>query len=328
MDTVSTSPASPLAGDWQEWNAIWSRIAPQRQSVLYTPEPPKTLMQLWQRAYFDDLWALASHAPDARFLELGSGRGTTSMYVASRGREVTLVDLAPAGLELAARNFSAFGLRAPILHLADARDTRLDAERYDCVYNIGLLEHFDDPLPVLREALRLLKPGGLLFMVVIPERSPWCALPVRVTLNPVGTGARLGAAVLRRMAGRLRRGAVARQRRPSGGPDSSTAAPLAAAAGSSQESASADMVRTSFSRGDYVRWLRALGGTDVSCIPYNPYFGAYRTPALEQLITVPAYRAHLALRRRLSRPPFLAAAPRAASCDLLLCRKRPSKGTV
>lgn len=300
---------SDLAGDWQEWDAIWSRIESDDRRVLFTRGAPTTLTQLWQRAYFDDLWALTAHVRDAPFLELGSGRGTTSMYLASRRRDVTLVDLARAGLDLAGRNFRAFGLPAPRLHVADARDTGLPAGRYGCVYNIGLLEHFDDPVPVLQEALRLLQPTGLLFMVIVPERSPWCALPVRLALNPIGTFARLAAAAARRGAARLRR-------KPSPREPAETSQ-IAEPALNGQE-----MVRTSYSRADYVRWLRALGQPDATCIPYNPYFGAYRTAALERLITVPVYRTHLALRRRLAPPPLLAAPARAASCDLLLCWKR------
>ena len=54
---------------------------------------------------------------------------------------------------------------------ADARDTRLPAESYDCIYSVGLLEHFEDPKPLLEEAVRLLRPGGLHFAVIVSGRK-------------------------------------------------------------------------------------------------------------------------------------------------------------
>ena len=101
------------------------------------------------------------------------------MYIAGRNDNVTLVDLSATALDLATENFRCAGLRAPATHQADAADTGLPTAAYDCVYNIGLLEHFEDPTPVLAESLRLLAPGGLLFMVIIPEGLPWKSMPIR-----------------------------------------------------------------------------------------------------------------------------------------------------
>jgi SAM-dependent methyltransferase len=294
-----------LAGDWQHWNDVWRSM---RQSgtdaVLYTDGTPRTLLEFWQRAYFEDLWGLMGGRGDgARFLELGAGRGTTSMYLSRRQCDVTLVDLAPAGLELAVRNFEHCGLRPPRTVVADARDTGLEAGAYDCVYNIGLLEHFADPVPVLREALRLLKPRGLLFMVIIPEGSPWRSAPIRLAFNPVATGWRLAAALGRRIRSRawVRGEKIAADGVP--------------------QPVDREMLRTAHSRQQYLAWMRELGQRAAECVPYNPYFSLYRTPVLERTVTVPLYRCHLRLTRGQSRYPRLQVKRPAAACDLLVCRK-------
>jgi ubiquinone/menaquinone biosynthesis C-methylase UbiE len=225
------------------------------------------------------------------------------MYLASRNCDVTLVDLAPAGLELAVRNFERCGFRQPRALVADARDTGLPSSEYDCVYNIGLLEHFADPVPVLREALRLLKPQALLFMVIIPEGSPWRAAPIRLACNPVGMALRLAAALARRMRRRVR--ALGDRKAP----------------GATPTQFDHDRLRTAHSRLQYAAWMRELGQEAAECVPYNPYFSLYRTPVLERLITVPLYRQHLRLVRGRSRYPRLQVKTPAAACDLLVCRK-------
>jgi ubiquinone/menaquinone biosynthesis C-methylase UbiE len=299
--TQSFVPAAEDAGDWRRWDQVWRDIGPGSDGILYTSSAPRSMLQFWQRAYFEDLWALTQgKVAGARYLELGAGRGTTSMYLASRGCDVTLLDLAPAGLRLAIENFRACDLRRPKVVIGDGRNTGLASNSYDCVYNIGLLEHFEDPVPVLRESLRVLKPGGLMYMVIVPEGSPWRSLPVRLALNPLSTGWRVLAAAARRVARVLGFGR-------GGASDTAGAAD--------------DMVRTTHSRGRYEQWLRDLGGRDVCCLPYNPYFQVYASPALERLITLPIYAAHLALKRRRCRQPLLVTSARRASCHLLLCRK-------
>jgi ubiquinone/menaquinone biosynthesis C-methylase UbiE len=93
--------------------------------------------------------------------------------------------------------------------LADARATGLESDSYDCVYSLGLLEHFDDPTPVLAEMLRVLKPGGWLYALVVPERPArvkWAAYalfaPWRLAALALPPGARrLAKRLLRRERG-------------------------------------------------------------------------------------------------------------------------------
>jgi SAM-dependent methyltransferase len=289
-------------GDWLRWNDIWRGMQDSRQeTVLFTPGTPLTLMQFWQRAYFDDVWRLLGpNQTSARCLELGSGRGTTSMYLASRGCDVTLVDRSQAALQLARTSFRAHGLQPPRVLAADARATGLAGGSFDCIYNIGLLEHFDDPTPVLRESLRLLRRGGLLFNVIVPEGSPWRGMPIRTLLNPVGTALRLAGAAGRRLGG---------------------AASREAASAAVSES---EMVRTGHRPDRYLRWMRELGETGSRCVPYNPYFSVYRRPWLERQITLRAYSAYLAWRRRSDRGLLLETRLLPSTAYLLYCRKGES----
>lgn len=92
------------------------------------------------------------------------------MYLASRNCDVTMLDLSTEGFRVAKENFAREGVRLPKMVVADASNTGLRDGSYDCIYSIGLLEHFIDPRGVLKETMRLLAPGGRHFGVVIPER--------------------------------------------------------------------------------------------------------------------------------------------------------------
>jgi SAM-dependent methyltransferase len=173
--------------DFQLWDTAWLPDRIQK----FTRGTPRNIHAFRHRCYFEDLWPLIERSGGrGRYLEIGAGRGTTSMYLASRGCDVTLLDYSPTGLEVARRNFAREGLPAPHTIVADARRTGLPEAAYDCVYSIGLFEHIDNPRPVLDEILRVLKPSGYLFTVVIPQLpasvaylayglfAPWRLMPL------------------------------------------------------------------------------------------------------------------------------------------------------
>jgi SAM-dependent methyltransferase len=282
-----------ISDDFRTWDSAWSSLSGDRIQ-LFTRGKPGTLYQFWQRCYAEDLWPLVDRSGGkGRYLEVGAGRGTTSMYLASRGCDVTLLDYSPSGLDVAQANFAREGLPAPHLVMADARDTGLAAEQYDCVFSLGLLEHFDDPTAVVEEMLRVLKPGGWLYALVVPRRPASARFLAYGLFAPWRLAPHVIPPRVRQAVRRIwRRGA------------SDEAVPL----------------RTGFDGDDYVRMLAAEPVTDVHCCPYNPYHDVYASKAAERWILVPAYRLHHALRKRFAGPSARTAGA-IASCLLLTCRK-------
>lgn len=60
-----------------------------------------------------------------------------------------------------------------VVHRADCQNTGLPEGHFDFIYSSGLMEHFRDEGPFLREMRRILKPGGLMATFVPARWSLW-----------------------------------------------------------------------------------------------------------------------------------------------------------
>ncbi len=107
------------------------------------------------------------------FCEVGSGSGTTSGALARRGARITLVDISPKSLAFARRHFEEEKLPA---HYAIQDGLKLGFRDgvFDVVWNGGVIEHFVDEgkISLIREMYRVVKPGGLL-LIVVPNAHDW-----------------------------------------------------------------------------------------------------------------------------------------------------------
>lgn len=106
---------------------------------------------------------LLPEAP-ARVLDVGGGSGVHAEWLAGDGYEVELVDPVPLHLEQAAR------LPGVSVRHGDARALPAEDAAYDVVLLLGPLYHLPeraDRVRVLGEALRAVKPGGLVVAATI-----------------------------------------------------------------------------------------------------------------------------------------------------------------
>lgn len=159
---------SAVTGEPEVWSDKWLAIGSGPHAKLFTRGRWKTGHQFNHKLYFHDLCVATMALPgDPSFIEFGAGRGTTAQYLTSIGHEVTLLDLSEEGFDLARKNFAEEGMRPPKCVIADVQQTGLPDAEFDCVYSIGLLEHFDDPRGVLRESLRVIRKRGVFFHTIL-----------------------------------------------------------------------------------------------------------------------------------------------------------------
>jgi len=104
-------------------------------------------------------------------LEIGVGLGTDHVQFARAGARLHGVDLTERGVELVARRLELEGLTSE-LRVADAEALPFADSSFDLVYSWGVLHHTPDTPRAIREAIRVLRPGGRL-CVMVYARHAW-----------------------------------------------------------------------------------------------------------------------------------------------------------
>ncbi len=115
--------------------------------------------------YWEALTYLAEHYPPEagyrRVYDFGCGVGTDALYLASKGYDVTLVDVDGPAFQFAQHRFERRGLAA---RFVESRSTLPEpAGEYDVAICFDMFEHLPEPLEAARRLVAALRPGGLLF---------------------------------------------------------------------------------------------------------------------------------------------------------------------
>jgi SAM-dependent methyltransferase len=129
---------------------------------------------------------LQEHLPDppGRILDVGGGPGRYAIHLTERGYQVILLDLSQNSLDLALTKATAQGIYLPPPVRGDA--TALPAEytgQFDAVLLMGPLYHLltaEARLAAVREARRVLRPGGYLFASFITRFAPLRDLAIQL----------------------------------------------------------------------------------------------------------------------------------------------------
>ena len=101
-------------------------------------------------------------------MEVGAGSGRDSLELAQRGAKVIVLDYTRSSFHVIRKQAEQLGLVVyPVC--ADARQMPFREGDLSLVFHQGLMEHFRDPLPLLRENARVLHSGGHL-LVDVPQR--------------------------------------------------------------------------------------------------------------------------------------------------------------
>jgi ubiquinone/menaquinone biosynthesis C-methylase UbiE len=106
-------------------------------------------------------------------LEIGVGLGTDFIRFVRAGAKASGVDLTERAVGLVHRRLELEGLEAD-LRVADAEALPFEDGSFDRVYSWGVLHHTPETEQSVREAIRVLRPGGEL-CVMLYARHSWVA---------------------------------------------------------------------------------------------------------------------------------------------------------
>jgi SAM-dependent methyltransferase len=126
--------------------------------------PPEALVELIE----------SGKVQPCKAIDLGCGAGNYAIYLASRGFDVTGIDVSPAAIEIARKKAAQKGVRCNFLVADVLGEFAPLVQPADFAYDWELLHHI---LPASRKKYvenvhRLLRPGGKYFSVCFHEKDP------------------------------------------------------------------------------------------------------------------------------------------------------------
>ncbi len=117
------------------------------------------------------LLSLIPAGPEGRLLDIGTGTGRVLELLAPRVRQALGVDASKAMLALARARLSSPGFAHCAVRLADMYRLPLADHSFDTVVLQMVLHHAEDPAVAVREATRVLAPGGRLLVIDLVEHD-------------------------------------------------------------------------------------------------------------------------------------------------------------
>lgn len=150
------------------WNSVWERTDPFMKVVDAGRE--------FYNMFFRRL--LLKHAtPSANMIELGCGSSTLALSIAGNLKSLVGIDRSQEARMLSEQHAKRRGVQnatfvdADILNLPEGL-----RGKFDLVWSQGLMEHFDEYLPVVQAHYDAAKPGGTI-LISVPYRYsylvPW-----------------------------------------------------------------------------------------------------------------------------------------------------------
>lgn len=135
----------------QYWTKVWEQQGGPKGQVNKIPTKEEYRIM---RPY------LAALPQGARVLDGGCGLGDWTARLTAEGFQALGLDISRQTVEQLRSIFPDVAFA-----VGDIRDTGLEFDSFDAYFSWGVFEHFEEgPRPCLREAYRLLKPGGILFI--------------------------------------------------------------------------------------------------------------------------------------------------------------------
>lgn len=147
-----------------DWNSHWEHV-----ELPLRIDPRSFYYRACDRLFHAIVPGPAADDRPRRFIDVGCGVGQWLIYFHEHfGCEVVGIDTSSEACERARRNLALAHVPGEVIQ-GDVLDEPLAEASFDIVYSGGLVEHFDDPLPIVAKMSRLVKPGGL-HIIFVPNQ--------------------------------------------------------------------------------------------------------------------------------------------------------------
>ncbi len=123
-----------------------------------------------RRMIISELFKIVKKDSGLKMMEAGCGSGVMSSYL-SNHNEVTVMDLSRNAIKSAKRNFIKNKTTGQFV-CCDILSMPFSDNSFDIVWNQGVLEHFRDPVPVMKEMMRITRKGGYVVIFIPVFLSP------------------------------------------------------------------------------------------------------------------------------------------------------------
>jgi SAM-dependent methyltransferase len=144
----------------------WER--PLRESELYLPDR-KDVFNFIDETKIRYLRPMLPNGGTA--VEVGAGSGRLLIRVGlEHPYRLIAVDYAPYAIRAVQENYLRAGVKGVAI-MADTKALPLPDGSVDVVLSGGLLEHFREPGPIVREMARVLRPGALFYADIVPRKT-------------------------------------------------------------------------------------------------------------------------------------------------------------
>jgi len=142
-----------------EWEKIWGSMedSVRERDVYFIMDEIK----------MDYLLPLLPNA--GRTLEVGCGAAHLSCFLAARGYKTVGLDYSSKALLVAQHNYLLTNVEGSWL-VGDGYQLPFSSDTFDVVLSAGLLEHFANPIPLLSEMVRVLRPRGIFYADIVPKK--------------------------------------------------------------------------------------------------------------------------------------------------------------
>ena len=181
-DETHASPTAPSRSDDHPPSSVEPTIRAYYATLAERDRLDTTGHGRLERVRTQDLLTRTLPPAPARILDVGGGTGVYAQWLAEAGYDVHLIDVVPEQVSEALGDSVAFTAA-----VGDARHLDEPTESADAVIMLGPLYHLldrEDRLQALREARRVLRPGGTLAAAVISRHAALLAYASRGELDP------------------------------------------------------------------------------------------------------------------------------------------------